>query len=126
MAHTLKILVGLKDFRVTLITSNKAAALTLRNPRQQSGQEFVGQIYKLIRRLQRYGNQISIRWIPACADNKLLGLAKEQARAATQEESILQGQVPKMKSTTLKLARAQASLRHWESGLARQKQQSGY
>ncbi|CRL30028.1 Nematode reverse transcriptase-like [Penicillium camemberti] len=108
MAHTLKTLRGLKDFRITLITSNKAAALTLRNPRQQSGQEFVNQIYKLIGRLQRHRNQISIRWIPTSEDNKLLGLAKEQARAATQEDAILQGQVPKMKSTTLKIARAQA------------------
>ena len=108
MAHTLKTLVGLKDFRITLITSNKAAALTLKNPRQQSGQEFVCQIYKLMSRLQRHGNQISVRWIPTSDDNKLLGLAKEQARAATQEDAILQGQVPKMKSTTLKIARAQA------------------
>jgi hypothetical protein len=108
MAHTLKTLVGLKDFRITLITSNKAAALTLTNPRQQSGQEFVCQIYKLMRRLQRHGNHISIRWIPTSEDNKLLGLAKDQARAATQEDAILQSQVPKMKSTTLKIARAQA------------------
>jgi hypothetical protein len=56
MAHTLKTLVGLKDFRITLITTNKAAALTLRSPRQQSGQEFVCQIYKLMTRLQRHGN----------------------------------------------------------------------
>ncbi|KAJ5215353.1 uncharacterized protein N7498_001760 [Penicillium cinerascens] len=86
MAHTLKTLVGLKDYRITLITTNKAAALTLKNPRQQSGQEF----------------------IPISEDNKLLGLAKEPARAATQEDAILQGQVPRMKSTTLKIARAQA------------------
>ena len=83
MAHTLKTLVGLKGYRVTLITSNKAAALTLKNPRQQSGQEFVCQIYNLMRRLERFGNQISVRWIPTSEDNKLLGLAKEQARAAT-------------------------------------------
>jgi ribonuclease HI len=108
MAHTLKTLAALKDFRITLITSNKAAALTLRNPRQQSGQEFVCQIYKLMRRLQKHGNQISVQWIPTSEDNKLLGLAKEQARAATQEDAIPQVQVPKMKSTTLKVARAQA------------------
>lgn len=30
-------LVGLKDFRITLITSNKAVSLKLKNPRQQSG-----------------------------------------------------------------------------------------
>lgn len=108
MAHTLKTLVGLKNFRISLITSNKAAALTLKNPRQQSGQEFVCRIYKLTSRMQRHGNQISVRWIPTSEDNKLLGLAKEQARAATQEDAILQGQVPKMKSTTLKIACAQA------------------
>lgn len=51
IAYILKTLVGLKDFRISLVTSNKAAAFTLKNPRQQSGQEFVYQIYKLIRRL---------------------------------------------------------------------------
>ena len=35
MAHTLNMLAGLKDYRITLLTSNKAAALTIRNPRQQ-------------------------------------------------------------------------------------------
>jgi hypothetical protein len=108
MAHTLKTLVGLKDFRISLVTSNKAATLTLKNPRQQSGQEFVCQIYKLMRRLQKHGNRTSVRWIPTAEDNKLLGLAKEQARAATQEDAIPQGQAPRIKSTTLKIARSQA------------------
>ncbi|OQE67433.1 hypothetical protein PENNAL_c0172G06587, partial [Penicillium nalgiovense] len=43
MAHALNMVVGVKDYRITLLTSNKAAALTLRNPRQQSGQESVYQ-----------------------------------------------------------------------------------
>ncbi|KAJ5155683.1 hypothetical protein N7492_008486 [Penicillium capsulatum] len=60
MAHTLNMLVGLKDYRIMLLTSNKAAALTIRNPRQQSGQEFVCQAYKLMRRLRRNGNHINI------------------------------------------------------------------
>ncbi|KAJ6114152.1 hypothetical protein N7512_007597 [Penicillium capsulatum] len=98
----------LKGYQVTLLTSNKAAALTLKNPRQQSGQGFVCQIYKLMRRLRRNGNQISVRWIPTSEDNKLLELAKEQARAATQEDAIPQGQVPRMKWTTLNIARFQA------------------
>ncbi|CAG8945747.1 unnamed protein product [Penicillium salamii] len=34
MAHALKMVVGIKDYRITLLTSNKAAALTLRNPRR--------------------------------------------------------------------------------------------
>jgi ribonuclease HI len=108
MAHTLNRLVGLKDYRIMLLTSNKAAALTIRNPRQQSGQEFVCQTYKLIRRLRRNGNHISILWVPTSNDNKLLGLAKEQARTATQEDAAPRESVPRMKSTTLKIARSQA------------------
>lgn len=88
MAHALSMVVGLKEYRITLLTSNKAAALTLRNPRQQSGQEFVCQLYKLMRKLRRNGSQISLRWISASEDNKLRVLAKEQARAATQEDAL--------------------------------------
>ncbi|OQD92303.1 hypothetical protein PENSOL_c042G06037 [Penicillium solitum] len=47
-------------------------------------------------------------WIPTSEDNNLLGLAKEQARAATQEDAVSQKQVPRMKSTTLNTARSQA------------------
>jgi ribonuclease HI len=108
MAHALNMVVGLKDYRITLLTSNKAAALTLRNPRQQSGQEFVRQLYKVMRKLRRNGNQINIRWISTSEDNKLRGLAKEQARAATQEDALPQERVPRMKSTTLNIARSQA------------------
>ena len=49
----------------------------------QYGQEHVCQIYKFIKRLQRNGNQITIHWTPTSEDNKLLGLAKEQARIVT-------------------------------------------
>lgn len=37
IAHTLRTLPVTKLYRITLLTSNKTAALTLRNPRQQSG-----------------------------------------------------------------------------------------
>ncbi|KAJ9481395.1 hypothetical protein VN97_g12085 [Penicillium thymicola] len=109
MAHALSTLLGLKQYRISLLTGNKAAALTLRNPRQQSGQEHICQIYKLIRRLRRHGNQLNILWVPASEDNQLLSLAKEQARAATHEDATPQAQVPRMKSTTLNIARSQAA-----------------
>jgi ribonuclease HI len=109
IAHTLNILVGLEDYRITLLTSNKAAALKIRNPRQQSGQEFVRQTYKLMKRLQRKGNHINIRWVPTNKDNKLLGLAKAQARTTTQKDAVPQGSVPRMKSTTLNIARSHAA-----------------
>jgi ribonuclease HI len=108
MAHALNMVVGVKDYRIGLLTSNKAAALTLRNPRQQSVQEFVYQLYKLMRKLRSNGNQINVRWISTSEDNKLRSLAKEQARAATQGDAVLQKQAPRMKSTTLYIARSQA------------------
>jgi hypothetical protein len=87
IAHALKTPPVLKLYRITLLTSNKAAALTLGNPRQQMGQEHVCLIYKLIRRLRRNGNSITIRWVSTSEEIKLLGLPKVQARAATQEDS---------------------------------------
>jgi ribonuclease HI len=109
MAHTLNMLAGLKDYRITLLTSNKAATLTIRNPRQQSGQESVYQAYKSMKRLWRNGNHISIRWVPTNKDDKLLDLAKEQARTATQKDAVPQESGPRMKSTTLKIARSQVA-----------------
>jgi hypothetical protein len=96
MAKALGTLPVLKQYRITLLTSNKAAALTLRNPRQQSGQEHICQIYKLIKRLRRYGNQVTILWVPTSKDNKLLG----QARAATREDATPYTELPR----TIKIA----------------------
>jgi ribonuclease HI len=107
IAHALKTLPVLKLYRITLLTSSKVAALTLGNPRQQSGQEHVCLIYKLIRRLRKNGNRITIRWVSTSEDNQLLGLAKVQARAATQEDPMLYTQLPRIKSTTLDIARSQ-------------------
>jgi hypothetical protein len=48
-----------------------------------------------------------IRWVSTSKDNKLLGLAKVQARAATQEDPMPYTQLPRMKSTTLSITRSQ-------------------
>jgi hypothetical protein len=58
--------------------------------------------------LRMNGNRIEFHWIPTTEDNKLLGLAKEQARTATQEDALPQEHVSRMKSTTLNIARSQA------------------
>ncbi|PYH67049.1 bZIP transcription factor [Aspergillus vadensis CBS 113365] len=58
--------------------------------------------------MRRKGNHIKILWVPASEDNKLLGLAKEQTKAATHEDAIPQAQVSRMKSTTLSLEQSQA------------------
>jgi hypothetical protein len=41
MAHALQTLPVLKLYRITLLTSNKAAAITLGNPQHQLGQEHI-------------------------------------------------------------------------------------
>ncbi|KAJ5737265.1 uncharacterized protein N7483_002390 [Penicillium malachiteum] len=109
MTHALKMQVALKNYRITLLTSNKAATLTVRNPRQQSGQDFVAQLYKSMERMRRNGNRIDIVWVAVSENNRLLGLAKEQARTATHEDALVQVQVPRMKSTTLNLAQSQVN-----------------
>ncbi|KAJ6436634.1 reverse transcriptase [Purpureocillium lavendulum] len=85
MACALRRLPELRYRSVALLTSNKAAALTLRNPRQQSGQEYVGCIYDSVDALRRNGNMVVVLWIPASAENNLLQNAKAQARDATKE-----------------------------------------
>jgi hypothetical protein len=64
-------------------------------------------MYKLIRRLRKNENRITIRWVSTSEDNQLLGLAKVQARAVTQEDPMPYMQLPRMKSTTLSIARSQ-------------------
>jgi hypothetical protein len=77
-----------------LLTSNRAAVLTISNPRQQSAQEFVCQTYKLMKRLRRNGNYINDLWVPTSEDNKLLGMAKKQARTATQNDAAHNNRFP--------------------------------
>jgi hypothetical protein len=52
----------------------------------------------------------TICWVSTSKDIKLLSLAKEQARIATQEDATPQAQVPRMKSTTLNIARDQQGI----------------
>ena len=110
MVYILRTLPVLKLYRITLLTNNKTAALLLRSPRQQSGQEYICEIYKLIRRLQKNRNRITICWIPINENNKLLDLAKEQARTAFQEDPIPYTQLSRMKSTILNIVQFQQDI----------------
>lgn len=110
MVYILRTLPVLKLYRITLLTNNKTAALLLRSPRQQSGQEYICEIYKLIRRLQKNRNRITICWIPINKNNKLLDLAKEQARTAFQEDPIPYTQLSRMKSTILNIVQFQQDI----------------
>ena len=105
LAHVLSSLPELRFRSIALLTSNKAAVLTLRQPQQQSGQGHVRHIYESIRALRRNGNVIKVLWIPSSGENELLNLAKEKAREATREGATPQTQTPRMRSTTLNIAR---------------------
>ena len=59
IAHALQQLPRRKYHSITLLTRNKAAVLTLRNPRQQSGQEHIYSIYESINKLKRKCNVIT-------------------------------------------------------------------
>jgi hypothetical protein len=56
MATALSQLPRLRYRNIVLLTRSKSAALTIRQPRQQSGQEQVRRIYEVVRALQREGN----------------------------------------------------------------------
>lgn len=101
MAHALNVMPYVSHCRVALLTTSQAAALTLRNPRQHSGQEYVRRIYSSLNKLWKNGNGVLVFWIPSSSKNELLQLAKKEARRATKEGSIPKIQASKMKSTTL-------------------------
>ena len=82
MSRALSSLPKLRFRSIALLTSNKAAVLTLGQPRQQSGQGHVRHIYEFIRSLRKNGNMMTIMWTPSGEENELLKLAKEKAREA--------------------------------------------
>ncbi len=106
MAYALRSLPKLRFRSIVLLTSNRAAALTLGRPRQQSGQDHVCHSYEAIRALRRNENTVKILWLPASEGNELLKLAKEKAKMATQQGATPQTQIPSTRSTTLSVARS--------------------
>jgi len=83
MAHALQKLPRRKYHSITLWTRNKAAVLTLRNPRQQSGQEHICSVYESIKQLKRKCNKITVAWLPTGEDEELWTCAKATAKEAT-------------------------------------------
>jgi hypothetical protein len=106
MAIALSRLPRLRYRNIVLLTRCKSAALVIRQPRQQSGQEQVRRTYESIRALRREGNTMRVGWLPSSKESELLTLAKEKAKAATQQGASPQAQLTKMKSTTLRIARS--------------------
>ncbi|KAM3490228.1 hypothetical protein MY3957_006467 [Beauveria namnaoensis] len=89
--------------RVSILTRSKAAVQSLKNPHQQSGQEFIRCIYDSIQDQQENGVSISITWKPTESDDELLNVAKRKAKDATREGARPEQQFPKMLSTTFNI-----------------------
>ncbi len=102
MAYVLRHIPG-SCRRVSILTRNRAAVLSLKNPHQQSGQEFMRCIYDSIQDLQKKGTFTSIIWVPSESDEELLDIAKRKAKEATREASTSERQFPRMLSTTFNI-----------------------
>lgn len=106
VAYALRFLPRFRHQKVILATSNKAAVLTLRNPRQQSGQDYVRCIYEATGQLRADGNTVSVIWLATSLEDRLLKSAKQEARNASRQDATPPEQFPKMRSTVLGTARA--------------------
>ncbi|KAK4071317.1 hypothetical protein Purlil1_13460 [Purpureocillium lilacinum] len=76
---------GLVSRDVTVVTSNRSAAIAIRRPRQQSGQCTIRQIYDRAKRLQKNGCCVRLMWLPAKDERSSsttlrLALARERPR----------------------------------------------
>lgn len=62
------------------MASNKAAVLTIENPRRHSGQEYIRYIYDAMQALRGKENRVMILWTRAHAQNELLEVASRRHR----------------------------------------------
>jgi ribonuclease HI len=92
--------------QITIFTSSQSALLAISQPRNQSGQISIGQIYDAARTLRKRGNRVFISWVPAQAEFELGKKAKAAARQATERGRAPQRQLYRAKSTTMNTARA--------------------
>ena len=107
MAHAVRIsLPETFDSNIVIFTSNKAAALAVHNPRQQSGQEYIRSIYDSVDALRARRNNVAIQWVPRSDENELLLKAKREAKEMTKEGAEPDKRFPAMRSTTTNIARA--------------------
>ena len=107
IAHSLKWLPEMRYRVVVILTSNKSAAQAIRNPRQQSGQGHIRDIYNSMEALQRDKNRVNIVWLPSRAELKVQRIAKTSARQATEPYATPRRTSVKAKSTILNQTRAE-------------------
>ena len=95
----------LKNRVITILSSNLSLLQAISNPRQQSGQSYICQIYKSTHRLEEIGNQVFAIWTPANEQIPLRVKAKVMARHAAEPVRHVKDQTPSAKATVLCLAK---------------------
>jgi ribonuclease HI len=101
-----KVPASVHNRHITIVTRSQSALAAIRQPRQQSGQGTIRQIYELTRSHQRRGNSIDLQWVPAEADLALGSEAKAAAQRATEQECMPNSQLYHARSTAITLAMA--------------------
>jgi hypothetical protein len=84
IACGLKYLPEIKYWVIVIVISNKSAAQATGNPRQQSGQGHIWEIYNTIEKLKRDRNRVRLIWLPSDSKLKIQRIAKMSARYATE------------------------------------------
>ncbi len=97
---------------ITLLSSNKAAIQAVGQPRQQSGQQEIRNIYKVVDTLAHLGNAVRLVWIPAGTEYEITRAAKAAARQSTLKGKAPNGQPTRTRSTTLGTSEAARRTRY--------------
>ncbi|RKL00430.1 hypothetical protein BFJ70_g17447, partial [Fusarium oxysporum] len=84
ITHGLRCLPEIKYRVIVIVTSSKSAAQAIGNPRQQSGQGHIREIYDAIEKLRGDGNRVNLIWLPRDSELKIQKTAKMSARYATE------------------------------------------
>lgn len=91
--------------QITIFTRNQAALLALSQPRRQSGQTSIREVYETVRELRRRGNRVLSAWVPSQGQFELGKMAKKAARQATRTGQSPQEKAYRAKSTTINVAK---------------------
>jgi hypothetical protein len=89
-----------------ILTSNRSAAQAIGNPRQQSGEGHIQEIYDAIERLRGDGNRVNPIWPPFNGELEIQKIAKMSARHATEPYITPRRGATKAKATILSRTRA--------------------
>jgi ribonuclease HI len=105
--------------QITIFASNQGALLAASQPRHQSGQTSIEEIYEVARTMRKGGNSISMVWVPSQGSFELGRRAKEAARQATEQGRTPQGQYRQAKCTVINNATAKRETRLLPDGVGK-------